>query len=177
MHAYIHTYIHTHIHITMIFFASKPAPQQLAWPWLASGGAASSSGGLRRAFGLRRAPAGARGEMVTDSLGMMRFVVRCYAVLSSAMPCNGMMCEYIYTCIYTYMDTWIHTYRHRYIHRYVRTFFQVVCPSWIDPDAWRSASLAFFRTSVLVTELFHELRNSSKLRPLKGTARKKIVNS
>ena len=124
MHAYIHTYIHTYIHITMIFFASKPAPQQLAWPWLASGGAASSSGGLRRAFGLRRAPAGARGEMVTDSLGMMRFVVRCYAVLSSAMPCNGMMCEYIYTCIYTYMDTWIHTYRHRYIHRYVRTFFR-----------------------------------------------------
>ena len=53
----------------MICFASKPAPQQLAWPWLASGGAASSSGGLRRAFGLRRAPAGARGEMATDSLG------------------------------------------------------------------------------------------------------------
>ena len=64
------------------------------------------------------------------------------------------------------------------IHTQIRAYcFQVVCPSWIDPDAWRSASLAFFRTSVLVTELFHELRNSSKLRPLKGTARKKIVNS
>ena len=31
--------------------------------------------------------------------------------------------------------------------------------------------------SALVTELFHELRKSSKLRPLKGAARKKTVNS
>ena len=48
---------------------------------------------------------------------------------------------------------------------------------WIDHAAWRTASLAFLRASALVTELFHELRKSSKLRPLKGATRKNIVSS
>ena len=48
---------------------------------------------------------------------------------------------------------------------------------WIDHAAWRTASLAFLRASALLSELCHELRKISRLRPLKGATRKNIVSS